>query len=214
MQQSLREWLSGLMVHSGPDSAMTDQLPVGRGLRAATMFQPLERVSFWPRFGATAIDYVIVAAICATLGATLGGLSHQPIGESVWGEGVAGDPYLGALAGIVAGFALVGALYMSIEAWANATPGKRLLGLVVVSEDGRPAPTGVRVARYLVKNCHLLLGSASSLSGAWFIGALAPLATLVVVAGSTMILTPERRALHDIVAKTAVVGRPPRSLNS
>jgi uncharacterized RDD family membrane protein YckC len=82
---------------------------------------------------------------------------------------------------------------------------------VVVGEDGRPAPAGARVARCLVKNCHLLLAAVASLSGMWFIGALAPLATLVVVAGSTMILTDERRALHDIVSRTAVALRPSRA---
>jgi uncharacterized RDD family membrane protein YckC len=71
----------------------------------------------------------------------------------------------------------------------------------------------VRAARYLVKNCHLLLGSAAGLSGVWFVGALTPLATLVVVAGSTMILTNERRALHDVIAKTVVVSTTPGSVS-
>jgi uncharacterized RDD family membrane protein YckC len=51
-------------------------------------------------------------------------------------------------------------------------------------------------------------------SGMWFAGALVPLATLVVVAGSTMILTDDRRALHDIVARTAVAGRPAQTPTS
>ena len=179
------------------------------------MSEAFPRAGFWPQFAATAIDYVIIAAICAILGASIGGLSGIQAGdEAAWADGLARDPYVGALAGVVAGFALVGALYMSLEVWTGATVGKRVLGLVVVGEDGRQAPTGVRVARYLVKNCHLLLGSAASLSGMWFVATLAPLATLVVVAGSTMILTDERRALHDVVSRTAVVGRPARPLRS
>ena len=179
------------------------------------MSQPVPRVGFWPRFAAAGIDYAIIAALCAILGATIGGLLRTPAGnEAAWADGLLGDPLVGALAAVIAGFTLVGALYMSLEAWTGATIGKRVLGLVVVGEDGRPAPTGARVARYLVKNCHLLLGSAASLSGMWFIGTLAPLATLVVVAGSTMILTGERRALHDVVSRTTVIGRPPRSTHA
>lgn len=179
------------------------------------MNQSVSRVGFWPRFTATAIDYAIIAALCAILGATIGGLSSRPAGDEVsWAGGLAGDPYLGALAGVIAGFAFVGACYMALEAWTGATVGKLVLGLRVAGEDGGPARTGVRVARYLVKNCHLLLGSAAGLSGAWFIGALAPVATIVVVAGSTMILTDDARALHDVVAKTIVVRRPARSFTS
>ena len=96
----------------------------------------------------------------------------------------------------------------------GCTFGKRVLGLVVVGEDGRRASAGARVARYVVKNCHLLVASAAVVSGLWFLGTLAPVATLVVVAGSTMILTDERRALHDIIARTAVVRRPPPAVNS
>ena len=154
--------------------------------------QALSRAGFWPRLAATAIDYAIIASLCTVLGAILGGAFRE-------------DPYLGAAAAIVTGFTLVGALYMSLEAFTSATLGKRALHLMVVGEDGCPAPAGVRVSRYLVKNCHLLLGAAATVSGLWFVGALAPLATLVVVAGSTMILTSERRALHDLVAKTMVV---------
>ena len=173
------------------------------------------RAGFWLRLAATAIDYSIIAAICAMLGAAIGAAS-RPSGslESVSLGGLAADPYLAALAGLVAGFALVGSLYMCLEVWTGATLGKRALGLVVVAEDGHPAPAGLRVARYLVKNCHLVLGAAAAVSGVWFVGALVPLATLVVVAGSTMMLASERRALHDVVAGTAVVARRFRAITS
>ncbi|MCX6544090.1 MAG: RDD family protein [Acidobacteria bacterium] len=178
------------------------------------MTETFRRVGFWPRFAATAIDYGIIAGLCAILGASVGGLLNAPAGDDAgWASALAGDPFVGALAGIIVGFALVGALYMSLEAWTAATLGKVVLGLVVVGDDGRPAPAGVRAGRYVVKNCHLLLGAAAGLSGVWFVGALVPLATLVVVAGSTVIFTDEHRALHDVVARTAVVRRPARALN-
>lgn len=202
------------MVDSGPDSNTSLSL-FGEAPRAGAMTQSLPRVSFWPRFAATAIDYAIIAGLCAILGATIGRLSGIQAGdEAAWIVGLGGDPYLAALAGVIAGFTFVGALYMSLEAWTGATVGKLVVGLVVVGEDGRPARTGARVARYLVKNSHLLLGSVAGISGMWFVGTLVPLATLVVVAGSTMILTDERRALHDVVSRTAVVSRTVRSLSS
>jgi uncharacterized RDD family membrane protein YckC len=168
------------------------------------------RVGFWPRLAAATIDYAIIVAVCTIAGAAAWGPLRAPAGaEARWNDGLTIGLYLGALAGLTTGFSLVGALYMSVEVWTDRTPGKRLLGLVVASEDGHPAASGARVARYLVKNCHLLLASLASLSGMWFVGLLAPLATLVVAAGGTMILMSQRQALHDVIAKTAVLRRQP-----
>jgi uncharacterized RDD family membrane protein YckC len=166
----------------------------------------LTRAGFWPRLAATAIDYAIILVGCALLGATAGGLLPvRGSDDDVWVAPLAGDPVLGALAGVIAGFTLVGAVYMSLEIWVGTTAGKRILRLAIVTDAGAAAPLSVRVSRYLVKNCHLIFGAGATLTGLWFISALAPLATLVVVAGSTMMLTDEHRALHDVVAGTAVV---------
>ena len=85
------------------------------------MTETILRAGFWPRFVATVIDYGVITAICAILGVTLAGLSSiRTGGETAWAVGVAGDPYMGALAGVIVGFELVGALYMSVEAWTGA----------------------------------------------------------------------------------------------
>ena len=108
---------------------------------------------------------------------------------------------------MLAGFGVIGSLYMLIEVRYSASPGKRALRLEIAADDGAPAPVGVRLSRYLVKNCHLLVAAIAGVSGMWMAGVLAPVTTLVVVAGAALMFTGERRALHDMVAGTAVFSR-------
>lgn len=68
----------------------------------------------------------------------------------------------------------------------GATPGKRLLGLVVVTLDGSPIGYAGALRRYLAGTLSLITFGL----------------------GYLMILTPQRRALHDLIAGTRVVLTP------
>jgi len=172
------------------------------------MNDPRPRVGFPLRLAAAAIDYALIGAASAVVGLVAGGAwrAGGPVAADE-GEALLGDPVLAAAVGVMAAFGIVGALYMLLEVRFAATPGKWLLGLVVGREDGNPPPPGTRLARYFVKNGHLVVAALSAVSGMWVVGVVAPLVTLVVVAGSALMLTEDRRALHDIVARTAVFRR-------
>ena len=166
------------------------------------------RVGFGRRLAAMAIDGVIVATASILLGMTAGGVFGSLMSDvAEQTDGFLDGAILGALLGLVAGFATIGAAYFVIELVTGATPGKRALGLVVGTESARPAPAGIRVARYLVKCSPLLLGILTAVPGFWFAATLALLATMTISVGAMMALSPQRQALHDIIARTAVYRR-------
>ena len=157
---------------------------------------------------AASIDYALIGAASAVVGLLASGAWRQGGQEPAeQADAWLSDPVLAAAVGVLAAFGIVGALYMLLEVVFVATPGKRLVGLVVAGDDGAPPPVAMRVSRYLGKNGHLLVAALSAVSGMWIAGMLAPLVTLVVMAGSALMLTNDRRALHDIVARTAVFRR-------
>ena len=83
------------------------------------------------------------------------------------------------------GYALIGAAYfagMEASPW-QATLGKRVLGLKVVSTDGRPIGPARALLRYFAAGISWLLLNLGHAMAAW---------------------TPDKRALHDYVAGTRV----------
>jgi uncharacterized RDD family membrane protein YckC len=84
------------------------------------------KAGFGPRFGAWIIDFIIISVISVVLQMVL-------------------DP---SIAGPVGG--LIGLVYV-IGFWVSsgATPGKRALGLRVVSTDGSPITIGKAIMRYI-----------------------------------------------------------------
>jgi uncharacterized RDD family membrane protein YckC len=170
--------------------------------------QPRERVRFPLRLAAAALDYAAIGAVSAIVGLlATGAWWRGAVDPSEQADAWLNDPVLAAAVGVLAAFGVVGSLYMLLEVVFVATPGKRLVGIVVACDDGASPPVARRVARYLVKNGHLVVAALSAVSGMWIAGMLAPLVTLVVIAGSALMLTDDRRALHDIVAGTAVFRR-------
>lgn len=167
------------------------------------------RIGSWPRLAATAIDYGAMAAVSAAAGLALGrwwvaGADAGPEGR----DALQAVPDLVALAGAISVFAVVGVLYMLLEIWWAASPGKRLMGLRIGTAAGEAAPAGALVVRYLVKNAHLILGALAVIPGAGMLSVLEPYAVLTVTAGSAVLLLGFDRALHDLVAGTAVYRQP------
>ena len=167
-----------------------------------------ERVGVGRRLAAVAVDGLIVAAASGLVGITAGGLFGS-LTSDIAGQtdGFVDRAMLGALFGLVAGFTAIGAVYFALEVLTDATPGKRALGLVIGTEDARPAAVGARLARYLVKCSPLLLGMLTAVPGFWFAATLALLATTTISVGGMMALGPNRQALHDVIARTAVYRR-------
>jgi uncharacterized RDD family membrane protein YckC len=96
------------------------------------------------------------------------------------------------------------AAYFLVEALAGASVGKLLLRLRVGTPAGRPAPMVTTLLRYVVKLSGPLVAVVAVLAGLPELFVASALLTLLVVGGGAAALGPERRALHDLVAGTAV----------
>jgi uncharacterized RDD family membrane protein YckC len=108
-------------------------------------------------------------------------------------------------------FALVSELinlgYWSTEIFMAASPGKKLLGLVIANEDGTSAPPDRLAMRWAIKHAPNILGLVIAIFPLGIRGILGwfnMLVALAVFVGCFLTLGQARQALHDILAHTAV----------
>lgn len=123
----------------------------------------------WPRVGAFFIDTILIGLIWGT--AILAGAALGDIGFLVLA-------FVGLVATLVYGFLLEG-LY-------GYTPGKYLLGLVVIKSDGSNCTIGASILRNLL----------------WIVDALP---TFNLIAMVLILLTDDNQRVGDLVADTVVV---------
>ena len=111
-------------------------------------------------------------------------------------------------------------LYFALEIFPGDSPGKWLVGITITLPDGRRAPRGRLVVRWLIKYAYwlligvvLMLDWLSALSradpvlvdtAAEYLKLAAQCAALLIVLGMIGTLLPQRRALHDWLSGTAV----------
>ena len=166
------------------DRGATDEAP--EGLRPAGVVR---------RLPATLVDMVIYCCVCACLA--------YPVGRNIDGLTAVADPerlvdsltdpsWVAHAAGILGLWIALWWCYFAVG-WGlvGATIGKRIFGIRIVDHQGR-SPIGLsraflRLAAYSVSSVTLGMGH------------------LLVV------LRPDRRALHDILAGTWVVRRDPKT---
>lgn len=98
-------------------------------------------------------------------------------------------------------------LYMFIEAFTGASPGKMLLSLKVGTENGKKGDTWLYFTRFAFKNSSALLGLAGRTTGLVFINSLAGLAGMIIFLGCFLVLGVKKQAVHDILAKTAIYNK-------
>lgn len=117
--------------------------------------------------------------------------------------------------GLVAAFLIQHFYFMFFEThWQGATPGKRLIGLKVVSRDGAGLSTDAVVARNLMRDVELfvplaLLAAPEQVYGPslpWWI--LLPTSLWLLVMIFLPVLTQERSRVGDLVGGTLVVRIP------
>jgi uncharacterized RDD family membrane protein YckC len=156
------------------------------------------------RVAALLLDVLVVLPVALAVDALLGLAPHH-----LFGAGHPLSPHDRRIQ-LEVGIALSVAYYAGLlAAWNGQTAGKRLLGVRVVRADGRPVSfaravwreTGVRI---------FLLGGLAGLLGR--VGAAYGTAGFVAD-GMCLLLHPERRALHDLIAGTRVIlaDRPSRA---
>ena len=95
-------------------------------------------------------------------------------------------------------------LYMLIEGFTGASPGKMLFGLKIGTETGQIADSKSYFYRYLLKNSASLLGVFGKTTGVLLFTNVGNLMGMVIFFGCFMTILPHKQAIHDMVVKTAV----------
>jgi uncharacterized RDD family membrane protein YckC len=90
------------------------------------------------------------------------------------------------------------------EALFGRSLGKLALGIAIRRDDGERAYAGNYLLRYSIKNAPMLLLVLALLLRSPGVAAAAGVAALVVMIGILVMLGPERRAIYDYLARTAV----------
>lgn len=171
-----------------------------------------ERIGFGPRLGAFLIDSFVMAFL-ATLLVSLFMPEHMGVFtqgqylEILTGAGGTSQEAMESVWKVSQFMAHISMLYMLIEGFAGATPGKMLLGLKIGRPDGSRGDQTLFLTRYMVKNSPSLLNLLATTTGIGLIGSISGIAGMLILMGGFMMLLPERQALHDRFAHTAVFRR-------
>ena len=148
-----------------------------------------EKVGFGPRFLALLFDAVLVFVGLWILGLIFG--------VGMWSMG-------GDFSFVLILMAIIPLAYTSTEIFSAATPGKQFMKLKIKSEDGTEASQSVLQKRWAIKFSASLLRLVALVTTISLFGTLGHLAALVIFVGCFFVLSPDKQALHDKLAKTAV----------
>lgn len=172
-------------------------------LRAPRTKLPVDalRLGFGQRIAAQLLDGMILlipAGACLVL---LRGFSAGPIADPLRTGAFA---FSGGADYATAGLCALMILYALIEAITGASPGKRILGIVVRSYDATRPGRQVWLFRSLLKNAALVLALVSSVAQSTEGMAAALVLGAAVLFGGFGMLGASRQALHDTLCRTAV----------
>lgn len=139
------------------------RLPGGPAQTPAAAQAPLHYAGFWIRFGAYLIDVVLLWIVLVVVIIVFVGIAAG------LGAGANGSQAQNTLAGAVGVFAYFVAIAVSVlyhvlfrrSGW-HATPGKRLLGLHVITLTGEPLSGWRALGRYLATACRRRLSTSAS----------------------------------------------------
>ncbi|MCO6466609.1 MAG: RDD family protein [Bradyrhizobiaceae bacterium] len=175
------------------------------------------RVGFGPRLGAFIIDVLasILFALALIFPLKSFGVGNNEaitamidsIGTLYETMGISTDilvplsEWMGAwmLATVIANIS-----YSLIEGLTGASPGKRVLRLVIVRPDGTPAPLSSLLGRWAIKNINAITSFIALAPGLGFVDSIGGFLGFVVFIGFFFMLSEKRQALHDIIAHTVV----------
>ena len=173
----------------------------------------MERIGFHSRAAACLLDLVLLAIIV-----------HLAAAIDVFINESRGAGYFGGVTW--AGVALSILICAILESTSGASPGKRIMGLVIAADDGSRASRGALLRRGLIKFCPFALAVFplivfTVLDGGlrwrpnWYVveglqvlgvvdAIVTGLVTLYVLVGCFRVLGKDRQAFHDQLAGTAV----------
>lgn len=177
----------------------------------------MTRPGFFRRIAALLIDYALILGWVAVVAAVSAGIALVNGGYAdwlAWGIGIA------ELLGFVVLVLPVGIyLFVTESSSRQATVGKRVLKMRVVARDGSRAPAWRILIRTIVKLlpweiAHFFVwhvvaaASGDGVFPLWLIAGLVFADLLPIAYVLTVLLEPQRRGPHDLVAGTRVVRTP------
>ncbi len=177
-----------------------------------------ERVGFGRRFAATLLDGLIVAIVTTILAFTVGTkLLHvlnldDDTELSIFSDTDSSDDEAeemfkslninpGMLGMLTILNNLVMVLYSLSELLTNASPGKRLMGIAIGSDEGAPATKALLLRRWALKYVAygLALFPLTAMLGS--------IVSFLITCGCLMAIGAQRQALHDMAVHSAVYFR-------
>jgi uncharacterized RDD family membrane protein YckC len=169
------------------------------------------RVGFWPRALAFLLDGLVLSAIGFVLQRPLAAVFPNAL-AAVIQEVTSRPTELGESADLLEktaryafATAIVSPFYWLVEAFGGFSPAKLMLGLRIVSEEGKKAPLLSLVIRYGIKNAASIV-AVIALFSAWpGLDALSRAMYWATAVGFFLVLSPARMAMHDRIAGTAVL---------
>src|SRR4051812_39440017 len=166
----------------------------------------MERVSFHGRVAAFLLDLFLFAVA-----------AHVAVGIDLAVYQTANTGYFGAITWV--GFFAALLTVFGLEVLLGRSPGKRLLGLTVAADDGRPAPRGVHLKRAAFKFAPVFMllfpvlafaaadpggpvnAAGTAGDGLWAVtvvdAVVAVAVTLFVIVGCFFAMGQSRQAFHD-----------------
>lgn len=99
---------------------------------------------------------------------------------------------------------LLGVIYYSTEVFFAASPGKKIVGICIGSDNNKAANIKQLLLRFLIKNISTVFSVLYISTKFNFFNLLGTFLGLVVSIGFFGVLFERKQALHDILAKTAV----------
>jgi uncharacterized RDD family membrane protein YckC len=179
-----------------------------------------ERVGFGRRFAAMLLDNFIVAIIAVTLAFTVGTTILRALHLdddtefSIFSDTDSSDDEaeemlqsLNINTGMIFVLAtlnnLVMLLYSLMELFTNASPGKRLMGIAIGSDEGTPASRALLLRRWALKyGMYALVLIPFS-----FASTIGSILSFLITCGCLLALGVQRQALHDMAVHSAVYFR-------
>ncbi len=109
-----------------------------------------------------------------------------------------------ALMLVYAFFPGISLLYMLIEAYYGASPGKRIQKLQIGNQDGTVSSRETYLTRCLVKNSPALLSLSAMITRWDILLSLGSYCGIIIIFGCFMVLGEKRQSIHDLMVQTAV----------
>jgi uncharacterized RDD family membrane protein YckC len=161
----------------------------------------MNRAGFGIRLGALLIDGIILFILYKIVGVVVA--PHiDPTNKTfqeVWEAAIA------AARRTMIFYSFVQLAYMSTEVFQAASPGKMILKLKIIGENGEAATPDRLWKRFAIKNAATVVGLLWAITGLGIVYALQMLVGLAIFGGCFMALSAKKQALHDVLAQTAVL---------